>query len=77
MKASYVGVQLPMWHRLYRRARRVDPLLYATVLEMLICIYKILIALTLVAVFSMTTPTIGLGVTFIIAAVMSLFFVFI
>lgn len=77
MKASYVGVQLPMWHRLYRRGRRVDPLLYATVLEMLICIYKILIALTLVAVFSMTTPTIGLGITFIIAAVMSLFFVFI
>lgn len=77
MKASYVGVQLPMWHRLYRRGRQVDPLLYATVLEMLICIYKILMALTLVAVFSVTTPIMGLGITFIMAAVMSLFFVFI
>ena len=77
MKASYVGVQLPMWHRLYRRGKQVNPLLYATVLEMLICIFKALVALTLVVVFSMTTPVVGLGITFIIAAVMSLFFVFI
>ena len=77
MKASYVGVQLPMWHRLYQRGGRVGPLLYATVLEMLICIFKALCALTLVVVFSMTTPTVGMGITFVIAAVMSLFFVFI
>ena len=77
MKVSYVGVQLPMWYRLYQRGGRVGPLLYATVLEMLICIFKALCALVLVIIFSTTAPAAGLGIAFVMAAVMSLFFVFI
>lgn len=76
MRASYTGVQLPMWHRLYRRSERVGSLLYATVLEMLIAIFKAMGALVLVGVFSVTTPAVGLGVTFVLAAVMSLFYAF-
>jgi len=76
-KASFIGVHLPMWYRLYKRAERIGPLKYVTALEMILCVYKALGAMALIFVFSMTTPYVGLSIAFIIGAFFVSFFAFI
>ena len=76
-KAAFVGVHIPMWHRLYSKGGNEGPLKYATAIEMTICVYKALTALVLAGVFMITVPYTGFVVAFVLAAVLSFFFVWI
>lgn len=73
-KAAFVGVHIPMWHRLYSRGGDRGPLHYATALEMTICIYKALTAVIVACIFLIAMPYTGFIAAFVLAAVLSLFF---
>jgi len=76
-KAAFVGVHIPMWHRLYSKGDDQGPLTYATAVEMTVCIYKAITALVLVGVFMVTAPYAGFVIAFVLAAILGLFFVWI
>ena len=75
-KAAFVGVRIPQWYRLYAKGRQVGPLRYAVALETTLAITKAVISFALVGVFVALTPYVGFTVAFILAAALSLLYVF-
>lgn len=73
-KAAFVGVHIPMWHRLYSKGGDKAPLNYTTALEMMVCIYKVMAALIVAGIFMVTVPYTGFVAVFVLAAILSMFF---
>jgi len=73
-KSAFIGVHIPMWHRLYSKADQRGPLVYNTAVEMKICIYKILTALVIAGVFMVSLPYTGFVIAFGLSALLGLFF---
>lgn len=74
-KAAYIGVDIPMWHRLYSKAQSNSHIKYATAIEMVICVYKGITALALAAIFSLTLPYTGFLLAFALAGLLTIFYI--
>lgn len=75
-KASYIGVRIPFMHQLYLRGKRSGALRYMVAQEMVLAMTKTIVALLLAAVFVLLPPYQGLVVAFVLAAVMTAFYLF-
>lgn len=75
-KAAFIGIRIPMWHRLYRQGRQAGALSYVVALEIVLSISKAITAWALVGVFAFTLPPTGFTVAWLIAAVLTTLYVF-
>jgi MFS family permease len=76
-KTSFIGVHIPMWHRLYSRAEDEGPLNYATAIEIMVCVYKVIAAVIVAGIFMVALPYTGFVLAFVLAAVFGMFFIWI
>jgi len=75
-KTSYIGVRLPMMHKYFTAASRTSPLRYMVAVEMSVALAKMIGSWAFVYLLAVTLPYTGLTAVFIIAAMMTLFYLF-
>lgn len=75
-KAALIGVRIPMWHILYQRGRREGALRYAVTFEMVLAVSKAAVAFVLVGVFAVSLPYTGFTLAWMMAAALTLLYVF-
>lgn len=75
-KAAFIGVRIPMWHRLYRQGRQAGALSYVVALEIVLSISKAATAWVLAGVFAVALPQAGFTVAWLTAAGLTLLYAF-
>ncbi len=75
-RMSFIGVTLPMTYRLYTQGIQAGVLQYIVAFEIVLCIAKATTAWLLIAVFSSFVPFTAFTLTFSLAALLALFYVF-
>lgn len=75
-RVAYGGVNLPMTYRLYSEAQTTSIIRYTVAFELVLAIAKALTALLLVVIFSSTLPYTGFVMTFTLAALASVLYLF-